>query len=298
MNCTFDDPEELNYLIHYGVKGMKWGVRRYQNDDGSLTPNGRKHYGYGDGKISDLVKKYKNKKKMQKVREAKAKKAEEAIKAKEQEEAAKKPVDMSNKKFTDKKKDIKNLSDTELKNRVDRLENEKRYKQLLNETRNDNKALLKKLVTNIGYDALKDVGTKALKSVLTSVVANAIGGEAKDMMLNDGNKNQQKKPQQTTQQKNPAAAQKKPTTGQKKPIVDDELKKDVKDIAKTIVNEYHYHVAQEHDNRQVNTTNQTINYSDGTSKNRTTNSNSTDLMVIDPNQLQEIRNGLRKRRRR
>lgn len=30
-------------LYHYGVKGMKWGVRRYQNKDGSLTPAGKKH---------------------------------------------------------------------------------------------------------------------------------------------------------------------------------------------------------------------------------------------------------------
>ena len=29
-------------LFHYGVKGMKWGVRRYQNKDGSLTPVGKK----------------------------------------------------------------------------------------------------------------------------------------------------------------------------------------------------------------------------------------------------------------
>lgn len=32
---------ETDYLAHYGVKGMKWGVRRYQNEDGSLTARGK-----------------------------------------------------------------------------------------------------------------------------------------------------------------------------------------------------------------------------------------------------------------
>lgn len=31
-----------NELMHYGVKGMRWGVRRYQNEDGSLTKEGRR----------------------------------------------------------------------------------------------------------------------------------------------------------------------------------------------------------------------------------------------------------------
>lgn len=37
---------ESNELTHHGVKGMKWGRRRYQNTDGSLTPAGKKRYGY------------------------------------------------------------------------------------------------------------------------------------------------------------------------------------------------------------------------------------------------------------
>lgn len=33
-----------NSLQHWGIKGMRWGVRRYQNPDGSLTPAGQKRY--------------------------------------------------------------------------------------------------------------------------------------------------------------------------------------------------------------------------------------------------------------
>ena len=37
----FNESDE-NYLMHYGVLGMKWGVRRYRNEDGTLTEEGKK----------------------------------------------------------------------------------------------------------------------------------------------------------------------------------------------------------------------------------------------------------------
>ena len=39
---------ENNELAHAGIKGMRWGIRRFQNKDGSLTPEGKKRYGDKD----------------------------------------------------------------------------------------------------------------------------------------------------------------------------------------------------------------------------------------------------------
>lgn len=38
----YEKPSPQECLMHYGVRGMKWGVRRFQNEDGSLTSAGKK----------------------------------------------------------------------------------------------------------------------------------------------------------------------------------------------------------------------------------------------------------------
>lgn len=37
--------ENMDYISHHGILGQKWGIRRYQYEDGSLTPEGRIRYG-------------------------------------------------------------------------------------------------------------------------------------------------------------------------------------------------------------------------------------------------------------
>lgn len=62
-------------LYHHGILGQRWGVRRYQNKDGSLTSAGRKRKG--------LLTSIKDKRKMKKLREAKEAKKKEKLQLEE-----------------------------------------------------------------------------------------------------------------------------------------------------------------------------------------------------------------------
>lgn len=50
---------EDSYLEHHGIPGMKWGIRRFQNEDGSYTKAGLARYRYDEGEYNNAHAKYK-----------------------------------------------------------------------------------------------------------------------------------------------------------------------------------------------------------------------------------------------
>lgn len=106
-------------LYHFGIKGMKWGVRRYQNSDGSLTPAGRKRY-------------------------------DKQVRA-------------------SRKADVKNrrtLSDSEIEQKIKRLESEKKLKNLTEEDLSPGR--------KAASDILKSAGNKVLTAAAAGAAAYAV----------------------------------------------------------------------------------------------------------------------------
>lgn len=54
-------------ILHYGIKGMKWGVRRYQNEDGTLTAAGKRRVRQGIKKRDKIIESQSNSKKYRKA---------------------------------------------------------------------------------------------------------------------------------------------------------------------------------------------------------------------------------------
>lgn len=124
-------------LYHHGTKGMKWGVRRYQNKDGSLTPAGKKRYDRD-------------------VRENNAKKKDNRINidgpdpkrwVKEDTSRTKSVVDSSSSMVRElknverstrpspkkEKMDLSNMTDQQLRDRINRANLEKQYNEMFSQ---------------------------------------------------------------------------------------------------------------------------------------------------------------------
>lgn len=169
----------MSELMHSGVKGMKWGVRRYQNKDGTLTAAGKKHYAKLEAELESLsgVKS----KTTQKERAANLEKARQAKieKQKAAEERAKK--------LEEDKLAIKEMTDAEIQSKIDRINLENRLKDLMKEPV---KADVPKKASR-GKDFIDkfkdDTVDKLAKNVAADLVAQtvkAVGAYGINKMLN------------------------------------------------------------------------------------------------------------------
>ena len=136
-------------LYHWGVKGMKWGVRRYQNPDGSLTAAGRKRYTNPDGSLNEKGKK----------------KFGDSVKTNIQT-----------------MKSVKDMSDEDLDKAINRARKEDEYNRLRPDTAKDsggrsNKSIMNKLVNDMIVPAVVNSGRNALQKALDKVASKALDGK-------------------------------------------------------------------------------------------------------------------------
>ena len=185
-----------SYLEHHGTKGMRWGIRRYQNKDGSLTPAGKKRYDKEMDKLKSEKKRLRNeertKKKMDKLNQMKSdvdnmkkKKAEDEAETETPEAKRERLLKSTDAKELYENKNL--LTTNELNERINRIDTEARLKSKITDERVESgvdyvNSKMKKgadtlnNVTNL-YRKVDDAYSTVAKSEIGKMLAKQLGIE-------------------------------------------------------------------------------------------------------------------------
>lgn len=127
------------HLSHAGIKGMKWGVRRFQYEDGSLTPAGKKRYGTKENMYKEINKEYGSVENMKNIQDRNMDNLARTGKVMEDSSKVFKDAASIGKNPTKSKvinkADYSKLSDDELRKRINRLNMERNYGELTGDTK-------------------------------------------------------------------------------------------------------------------------------------------------------------------
>lgn len=171
---------ENNELIHYGVRGMRWGIRRYQNSDGTLTSAGKRRYDKEMGKLKAEEQILNNREQTKaKLDELSALRKSNSDRKKAL-DAAQKPKGLFGKKAPKKPKSLKDMSDDELNDVIKRLDLEKKYRDLMQQTNPPKSTKGRDFI----MDTLETTGKKIVPQIMShyaAKLANQLIGETTEV---------------------------------------------------------------------------------------------------------------------